>query len=135
MGFSLKDIGKFIDGAYEIKKEIKKEASKEIDRNLKKVGRFIDEHYDYVNVVENAIEKASSYVVTIVKQLVDLIFIRDEVKKKCPQAFRAKILAKKRNAVDVGIFANGSLSQHITIESEIGISDDIYRGQVIELSC
>ena len=116
----------------------------EFDRQSNKINKTIKKGTkellkDAAGVVEatdylatQAISSAKQVIITVVKQIVDLVFIQNEVKEKCPSALRAKILAKKKNAVDVGIFSHqGRISNKITIQSDCGISDDIYSGQII----
>lgn len=144
MGFSIKSIGKFIDEFDKVTNEVYKEASKEFDRNLKQVGKFIDNHYEYFDAVDNATEeiitsaaevigKATCYVINVARQIVDILFIKEQVSQRAPNALRAQILEKKKNAVDVGIFNGGQINQRLTINSDIGISNDIYKGQIIDL--
>lgn len=64
----------------------------------------------------------------------DLFGLRNEIKQRCPQAMKAKILAKKKDAVNVGIFGNSSNQiQTMNIHSNQGISNDLYVGQEIPL--
>lgn len=166
MGFSLKNIGKFIDALDEVTDDVYKElsvsakktaksanqhigtvyneTSKQIDKGLKQVGRFVDNHYEYLKAADDfadsafdaaksTIEKVKTYVVNVAKQLIDIIFIKEQVKQHNPQAFRALILEKKKDAVDVGIFDNGKITERLTINSDVGVSNNIYRGQIIEI--
>ena len=166
MGFSLKNIGKFIDALDEVTDDVYKElsvsakktaksanqrigtvyneTSKQIDKGLKQVGRFVDNHYEYLKAADDfadsafdaaksTIEKVKTYVVNVAKQLIDIIFIKEQVKQHNPQAFRALILEKKKDAVDVGIFDNGKVIERLTINSDVGVSNNIYRGQIIEI--
>lgn len=162
MGFSLKNIGKFIDALDEVTDDVYKElsvsakktamsanqlyneTSKQIDKGLKQVGRFVDNHYEYlkaaddfadsaIDAAKSTIEKVKTYVVNVAKQLIDIIFIKEQVKQHNPQAFRALILEKKKDAVDVGIFDNGKVTERLTINSDVGVSNNIYRGQIIEI--
>ena len=173
MGFSLKNIGKFLDALDEVTDDVYKElsvsakktaksanqhigtalgvagtvyneTSKQIDKGLKQVGRFVDNHYEYLKAADDfadsafdaaksTIEKVKTYVVNVAKQLIDIIFIKEQVKQHNPQAFRALILEKKKDAVDVGIFDNGKVTERLTINSDVGVSNNIYRGQIIEI--
>lgn len=166
MGFSLKNIGKFIDALDEVTDDVYKElsvsakktamsanqrignvyneTSKQIDKGLKQVGRFVDNHYEYLKAADDfadsafdaaksTIEKVKTYVVNVAKQLIDIIFIKEQVKQHNPQAFRALILEKKKDAVDVGIFDNGKVTERLTINSDVGVSNNIYQGQIIEI--
>ena len=166
MGFSLKNIGKFIDALDEVTDDVYKElsvsakktamsanqrignvyneTSKQIDKGLKQVGRFVDNHYEYLKAADDfadsafdaaksTIEKVKTYVVNVAKQLIDIIIIKEQVKQHNPQAFRALILEKKKDAVDVGIFDNGKVTERLTINSDVGVSNNIYRGQIIEI--
>jgi hypothetical protein len=166
MGFSLKNIGKFIDALDEVTDDVYKElsvsakktaksanqrigtvyneTSKQIDKGLKQVGRFVDNHYEYlkaaddfadsaIDAAKRTVEKVKTYVVNVAKQLIDIIFIKEQVKQHNPQAFRALILEKKKDAVDVGIFDNGKITERLTINSDVGVSNNIYRGQIIEI--
>lgn len=139
-----KKAGKFMGSAFDVTEEMFDEASKGFDRGLKKVGKFIDSNYKYIDSAGDFAAKAfdstvktigtiKNFVVNVTKQLIDLVFIRNQVKEKCPDALQAEILAKKDNAVDVGIFSNNEITECLTINSDMGVSDDIYCGQIIEI--
>lgn len=141
---SAKSAGRFIDNAFDVAEDVYNETSKDFDKGLKRVGKFIDNNYDYIETVGDvadyafetaagAIEKVATFVVNVAKELIDILFIKEQVKQHNPRALRALILSKKRNAVDVGIFSNGELSEKMTINSDLGVKNEIYQGQVIEI--
>lgn len=81
-----------------------------------------------------AIDAAIEYIFEVVLSLIDQFTVKDEVRKKEPQAFKAKILEKKKNAVSVGIYHNETdISYNMTLTSDEGVSEDIYMGQIIYL--
>lgn len=81
-----------------------------------------------------AIDAAIEYISEVVLSIIDLFTVKDEVRKKVPQALKAEILEKKKNAVSVGIFSNETdLSYNMTLSSDEGVSNDVYVGQVIYL--
>lgn len=144
-----KTAGRVIDTVFDVADDVCTEVSKGVDKGLKNAGKFIDENYKYVeaiadfaeNTIDVAIEtawdaagKAVSFVVNAAKQLIDIIFIKEQVQIRKPDALKAIILEKKKNAVDVGIFSKGEMTERITINSDIGVSNDIYKGQVIEIN-
>lgn len=60
--------------------------------------------------------------------------IKETVRIKCPEALKALIQKKKKNAIDVGIF--DKKDQHICsleIKSSQGVSNSLHVGQVINL--
>ena len=59
--------------------------------------------------------------------------IKETVVKKFPDAFKILIKKKKKNAVNVGIFDidDMTIEPSVEIESEQGVSDELYVGQVI----
>ncbi|MCR5568050.1 MAG: hypothetical protein K6G31_02120 [Paludibacteraceae bacterium] len=60
--------------------------------------------------------------------------IKDEVKVKYPDALKLMIEEKKKKAVNVGIFGDsGKIASGIEIQSEKGVSDNLYVGQTIYL--
>ena len=61
--------------------------------------------------------------------------IEQAAKEKFKQAFKAIIKEKKKNAVKVGIFDiyDNEIESDFKIESEQGVSSDLYVGQVIRL--
>lgn len=72
--------------------------------------------------------------VEIKNYVVSLLSIRSIAKEKCPAALRAEILRKKNNAVDVGIYnSKNSMTEKITINADMGFSDDVKTGETIVL--
>lgn len=69
--------------------------------------------------------------VAIYNAIIDLFTIKQTVRQKCPAALRAKILEKRKNAVNVGIFENNKITHKITISSDLGVSSDINPGEII----
>lgn len=68
----------------------------------------------------------------IIDFIIDVFSIRNSVKTKCPAALKVKILEKKKNAVNVGIFgSNNVMIAREEIISYEGVSPDIYKGQEI----
>lgn len=61
--------------------------------------------------------------------------VKKEVKLKYPEALKLMIEKKKQSAVDVGIFGSNEnqIASGIEIQSEKGVSDNLYVGQVIYL--
>lgn len=83
---------------------------------------------------ERAIDVAIDYICEVVLSVIDVFTVKNEVSKKVPQALKAEILEKKKNALSVGIFPNETeLSYKMTLTSDKGVSDDVYVGQVIYL--
>lgn len=77
---------------------------------------------------------AKEMVSVVVNQLITIFTIRSKAKEQDPRAFRAVIMQKKKNAVDVGIFdKNRNMTNRMEIRSSQGISNDIRKGQVIDL--
>lgn len=73
-------------------------------------------------------------IVEIKNYVVSLFTIKSIAKEKCPAALRAEILRKKTNAVDVGIFnSKNNMTEKITINAEMGFSDDVKVGETIVL--
>ena len=68
----------------------------------------------------------------IIDFIIDVFSIRKSVKTKCPVALKVKILEKKKNAVNVGIYGNNNvmIAKEEIISYE-GVSPDIYKGQEI----
>lgn len=139
-----KSTGCFIDSAFDVAEEVYNESSKNINKGLKRVGKFIDNNYDYVEAVGDvtdyafetaagAIEKVTIIVVNVAKEIVDTLFIKKHVKQRYHNALRAYILSKKKNAVDIGIFTNGKISDRITINASQGVTNNIYQGQIIDI--
>lgn len=78
---------------------------------------------------------ASNLVVYTINKVVDAFSVKEEVKKRCPNALKIQILEKKQNAVNVGIFNNATtMSQKVSIQSNQGVSDSIHVGQVIYMN-
>ena len=74
------------------------------------------------------------YVVTKAA-LIDLFTIKREIKVRCPNALKAEILEKSKNAVNVGIFdQNDEMTTKMNIIGEGVVSDDIYVGKVIMMN-
>lgn len=70
-----------------------------------------------------------------VNRIIDIFTVKEEIKLRCPNALKAQILEKKKNAVNVGIFnVKSEMSQKISIKSDQGVSDSIRVGQVIYLN-
>lgn len=83
---------------------------------------------------EKAIDAAIDYIYEVVLSIIDIFTVKDEVRRKVPQALKAEILEKKKNALSVGIFSNETdISYNLTLTSDEGVSDDVYVGQVIYL--
>lgn len=64
---------------------------------------------------------------------VDEFFLTDAIEEAYPDAFKILIKEKKKNAVNVGIFDidDMTIEPSVEIESEQGVSDALYVGQVI----
>lgn len=77
---------------------------------------------------------ASALVEYIVNVIIDLFTIKDETKRHFPNALKAQILAKKNNAVHVGIFDGDNISSEIVIKSNQGVSDSVQKGQLVYLN-
>ena len=90
---------------------------------LTHLGRFGREVY-----------KAVKHVIkSFVNGIINLFTIRNEISRKCPTALRAKIMKKKENAVDVGIFGPNNEKTVLTIESSDGVADEVHRGETITI--
>lgn len=136
--------GKYLNSALDTVERAALKTSRNFDKGMENVNKYIDSHKKEINEfgnavdyalesAEKAIDKVATFVVNVAKQLVDLLFIREQVQQVNPNAFRALILEKKKNAVDVGIFSNGKMSERITINSDLGVTNDIYKGQIIDI--
>ena len=64
---------------------------------------------------------------------IDEVFLQDAIEEKYPDAFKILIKQKKKKAVNVGIFDvhDNTIESSVEIESEQGVSDALYKGQVI----
>lgn len=61
--------------------------------------------------------------------------IAEEARRKCKEAFKAKIKAKKQNSVDVGIFdSNNKEIGEMTVQSQEGVDSSLRVGQVIPIN-
>lgn len=69
----------------------------------------------------------------LVGSFIDEVFLTDAIEEKYPDAFKILIKQKKKNAVNVGIFDENeeTIEPSVEIESEKGVSDALYVGQVI----
>ncbi len=69
----------------------------------------------------------------LVGSFIDEVFLTDAIEEKYPDAFKILIKEKKKNAVNVGIFDidDMTIEPSVEIESEQGVSDELYVGQVI----
>lgn len=66
----------------------------------------------------------------VVSGVIDLFTIEEQVRQQVPNAFKVKILEKKKTAVDVGIFnKNDQPLQQMHIESDEGVSNELQVGQ------
>ena len=83
-------------------------------------------------VAKNVEKEVLQFFEDIINDLIDLFSIRTSVRTKCPNALKVLILEKKKNAVNVGIFGNNNvmIAKEEIISSE-GVSQDIYKGQII----
>lgn len=83
-------------------------------------------------VAKNVEKEVTQFLEDIINGLIDLFSIRESVRMKCPGALKAQILEKKKNAVNVGIFGiNDVMIAKEEIISSEGVSQDIYKGQII----
>lgn len=66
----------------------------------------------------------------VLNKVLNLFTVKEEISRKVPNAFKAEILKKKRNAISVGIFTevDNRYSQKIEISSNEGVSDELYEG-------
>lgn len=70
----------------------------------------------------------------IIGTLLDEDTVKEEVKKKCPEAIKILIEKKKKNAVNVGIFdSSRKIASGVEIQSDKGVSDRLRVGQIIYL--
>ena len=127
------------DVSSEIEKQTKR-ASKYWDDNkddvyeaLNKTGDYIDKSLDAgIDWAGKAYHHVKNYVIDVVNQIVDILFITEKVQERRPDALKIMILEKKKHSVNVGIFDQyGDMDQSITINSDYGISNNIYKGQVV----
>lgn len=59
-------------------------------------------------------------------------YLRGEIRKKYPSAFRALILKKKKTAVDVGIYnKQNHRVETIEFQTSEGVSESLRKGQYI----
>ena len=140
---SLNNVLGTLDSAIdEVSDEIKKQsrqARKYYDDNkgdvydeINQTIRFIDKSLDYT--AGKAYRQVKNVVIKAVNQIVDLLFIKKKAQECNPDAIKILILEKKRNAVNVGIFDEyGNMDQRITIHSDYEISNDVYKGMVVNL--
>lgn len=70
----------------------------------------------------------------VVCKIIDKRELKKQLEAKRKGAFRALIMEKRKNAVDVGIFEKDEdkIEEKVTIESEKGIGNDVYKGMIIE---
>lgn len=80
-----------------------------------------------------AIKAIGEIIECVIDEIVSLFSVSQEVRRQCPAALKVQIMAKKANAVDVGIFNGNTITQQMTIRSDYGVADDLYQGQVIAL--
>lgn len=136
--------GKFICSARDVAGNLYDGASKGFENGKKLVWKVVDNPFEYLELVGDmteksldatisALKKVRTIAVKVTKQIVDILFIREQVKLVAPNALRAEILAKKDNAVDVGLFSKDGLFEQIIIESDVKISDEILEGMSIEI--
>lgn len=61
--------------------------------------------------------------------------VRKTVSKKCPEALKAVIQEKKKNAIKVGIYKNNDreISSEMEITTSKGVSDNLHVGKIIML--
>lgn len=61
--------------------------------------------------------------------------VRENVRKKCPEALKAVIQEKKKNAIKVGIYKNNDreISSEMEITTSKGVSDNLHVGKIIML--
>lgn len=70
-----------------------------------------------------------------INKVVDAFSVKEEISRRCPHALKIQILAKKKTAVDVGIFnTESTMSQKVSINSNQGVSDSIQVGQIIYMN-
>lgn len=70
----------------------------------------------------------------VVCTIIDKRELKKQLEAKRKGDFRALIMEKRKNAVDVGIFGKDEdkIEEEVTIESEKGIGNDVYEGMIIE---
>ena len=57
--------------------------------------------------------------------------IREKAKVELPDAYRIKILEAERNSIKADVFSPSGEKKSIQLESDQGVSSDIYVGQTI----
>lgn len=57
--------------------------------------------------------------------------IREKAKVELPDAFRIKILEAERNSIKADVFTRDGEKKSIKLESDEGVSSDIYAGQTL----
>lgn len=83
---------------------------------------------------DKAIDKAIEYVFDVISGIIDWFTIKETVNKKVPDALKIMILEKKEKAIDVGIWSNESdMAAKMTLSSEDGVAEEIYKGQIVYL--
>lgn len=68
----------------------------------------------------------------VIRTVINKKKIKEEAKRRCPDALYALIQEKKKNAVNVGIFdEEEDKIDQFDLESESGVDYDLYEGQKI----
>ena len=143
----VRSVSKLKDSTQCVAVEVCKETSKYMKRHVNNLEGIVDNTMDAALVsykqaskaylvLESAVELAdriTTFVVNAARQFVDFVFIKKQVHEVVPEAFKIKILEKKRHAVNVGIFTNNIITEQLTITSDVGISDEIYQGQIVNM--
>ena len=84
-----------------------------------------------IEVAGQVVEFTCELVTAIVSGIIDALTIKDEVRKKVPNAVKLLIQEKKKTAVKVGIFDNKEMPIcQLEIEGD-GVQDDVRVGQII----
>lgn len=57
--------------------------------------------------------------------------IKEQAKVEMPEAFRIKITEAERNSIKADVFSRSGEKKSIKLESDKGVSSDIYAGQTL----
>lgn len=57
--------------------------------------------------------------------------IKEQAKVELPDAYRIKILEAERNSIKADVFSRSGEKKSIQLDSDQGVSSDIYSGQIL----
>lgn len=82
-----------------------------------------------------AVGAAAGYgIAWVVNKIIDKRELKKQLEAKRKGAFKALIMEKRNNAVDIGLFtkSQSNIEEKMTIKSDKGIGNDVYKGMVLE---